>query len=114
MTGTEGLRIAPPETFDDEVRITAHGNSTPLVLLLTFRHMGKRAANEWLRQTTSDAERLASTALLDIVVAIGNNKESQYAATEEGFRDLLDNYPNPFRDILEAWLNALSGEREKN
>lgn len=107
------LRLSPNPTFHGEVRIGGHGEAEPLVLMLEFRHMGKKDAHKWIA-AMENSECPAAETLLDIVVSVRDAAGASAPATAELFDDLMDNWPRPFADIVSAWSDCLTKGREKN
>ncbi|SCX40445.1 phage tail assembly chaperone [Nitrosospira sp. Nsp1] len=107
------LKITPNPTFQGEVPIGGHGEAEPLVLQITFRHMGKKAARAWL-VGMEGSERPAADTLLEIVSGVQDESGVEIPASAAVFEELMDNYPQPFADIVTAWSDFLTGARQKN
>ncbi|SEO64284.1 phage tail assembly chaperone [Nitrosovibrio sp. Nv6] len=107
------LKLIPAPTFPGDVNISGHGEAEPRVLKMEFKHMGKKAAREWIAEMKG-SQRPAAETLLEIVTSFKDESGVAIPASVEAFDELMDNYPRPFADIVTAWSDYLTGTREKN
>lgn len=102
------LILLPNPTFIATVDITGHGAGETHPLEVEFRHMGKQAALAWTA-ALKGSKAMAADTLCEIVARIAGHD-----ATPEIFNQLMDDFPRPFADLVQAWSLSLLKGREKN
>lgn len=110
------LSIVPNPVFTIQVSLTVPGAAQRVPMEFTFRHLGRRKLRAWREKAAEHADNDAVW-LGEVIANWGGPLDSEGTPVPfsvERLDELLDAYPSSGVEILQAFLNALSGARLGN
>ena len=108
------FRINPAPTFDASVRLTVPGQDAPAVLQLTFAHMGRKAAADWIERAKGRSDADVIGEVVRDWKDVQDDAGAPVPYSREALAALLDAHPAAGMELFDAYLAALSESRAKN
>lgn len=109
------FRIDPAPTFRCSVALSAPGQAEKAKLDLVFRVKGRSALRAWLdKAVNSGSDESFLGEIVDGWSGVEDAAGASVAYSPEALARLLDSYPSAGRELMEAYVRELHGEREKN
>jgi hypothetical protein len=101
------LSLTPNPTFNTKAGIPIPGETKPVEVSFTFKHMDREALDKWLKALDGKEKTVAFQEIVS-----GWELTDPFSA--DSVKLFLSNYMAAFDAVLAKYLTELTGQREKN